>query len=142
MSIYNKLYWLTRLDPMHDFFVTCAVVLLLAASAALTYNLMDRGFDNFHSKERNDDRIRIRKLFSRFAMFFIPIGFIFILCGVFIPTEKEAIFIITGGKTIEWAQQDSSLNRIPGQTTEIISKFMESQINELEEKIQHSESTK
>jgi len=48
-----------------------------------------------------------------------------------LPSAKEVVFIIAGGKTIDWAMQDSSLTKMPSQSTQLTSAFLEKQINEL-----------
>lgn len=53
---------------------------------------------------------------------------------VFVPTKNEAIVIIAGGKTLDFIKQDSSLNKIPSQTTAIISQFLQNEIDTLKSK--------
>lgn len=53
------------------------------------------------------------------------------MCGVFLPTQKEAIMIIAGGKTMDFIQKDTSVRKIPHQTTEFISEYLDKQIKEL-----------
>lgn len=49
---------------------------------------------------------------------------------IFLPTRNEVIAIYAGGKTLDFAQQDSSLAKIPAQTTEVISNYLDKMIKE------------
>jgi hypothetical protein len=55
---------------------------------------------------------------------------------VFIPTQQEAVVIFAGGKTIDFIEADSSIKNIPHQTTELISKFMENEILEMNKELE------
>ena len=70
-------------------------------------------------------------------LFFWPIYLSSILGLVFIPTQNEAIVIFAGGKTIDFIEADSSIQKIPHQTTEIISKFMENEILKMNDELEN-----
>jgi len=132
MSTYSKLYWLTRLDSIHALFLTFAIVLAVAGIAVIIYAVMSLGFDdNHHGVELTKRRNERKKITSKLWMAFVGSA-LFGILTTFIPTKNEAIFIVAGGKTIDWVQQDSSMNKIPSQTTLIISDFLEKQIREIE----------
>lgn len=132
MSTYSKLYWLTRLDSIHTLFLTFAIVLAVVGIALTIYAAMSADFDELHFGDeltkRRDGR---KKITSKLWMAFVGSALFGILTAL-IPTKNEAIFIVAGGKTIDWVQQDSSINKIPSQTTLIISDFLEKQIKEIE----------
>ena len=53
------------------------------------------------------------------------------LFAAIIPDRQDAIMIIAGGKAMNYVQSDSSLNKLPYQTTAIISEYLDKQIEEL-----------
>jgi hypothetical protein len=71
-------------------------------------------------------------------LFFWPIYITAILGLVFVPTQKEAVVIFAGGKTIDFIEADSSIQKIPHQTTEMISKFMENEILEMNKELERN----
>lgn len=121
MNNITKLYWLTRLDELKDMCVTisilCVVMVLLyiILSAIVMGTDSEKGFKKY-------------KWLRNLAIIFLPL---FSITGLFIPTKNEMIFIFAGGKTMDFIQKDTSINKIPGQTTAIISNFLEKQIKEL-----------
>lgn len=132
MSPYSKLYWLTRLDSIHALFTTFAIVLAVAGIAIIIYAVISSDFDQFYDEdELTKRRNERRKITSKFWIVFVGSALFGILASL-TPTKNEAIFIVAGGKTIDWVQQDSSINKIPSQTTLIISDFLEKKIKEIE----------
>ncbi len=131
MNTYSKLYWLTRLDGMHGLFITLTVVFFLAAIAIIIFTLASRDFDEFYTGDKLKVREEFRNKFSNKLKWIFPIAFISLFASILIPTRNEAIFIVAGGKTIDWAMQDTSLCKIPDQTTLILSEFLDKQIKEL-----------
>ena len=122
MSSYAKLYWLTRLDNINFFIGALCFLFFITFVTFLIINIAN---DDDVSKEMKRKFTRITWMSGiLFLMSFI----LFILT----PTKKDVIFIIAGGKTIDFVQQDSSINKIPGQTTKIISDFLDKKIKEME----------
>lgn len=54
--------------------------------------------------------------------------------ALLIPTKGEIIFISAGGKTIDFIKSDSSINKIPSQSTKLITDFMQDQIEKMKDK--------
>ena len=54
--------------------------------------------------------------------------------ALFIPSKNDVIFIIAGGKTIDFIKSDTSINKIPAQTTKLITDYLQEQINKNENK--------
>ena len=52
---------------------------------------------------------------------------------LFLPTKNEMIMIYAGGKAMDFVQQDSSINKIPAQSTKIISDYLDKTIEDLKE---------
>ena len=61
--------------------------------------------------------------------------FLFVLISVLTPTKEEAVFIVAGGKVIDFVQKDSSINKIPGQTTSILSTWLDEQLKKEKDKL-------
>jgi hypothetical protein len=133
MSIYSKLYWLTRLDGIQGLFIAFAVIAFVAAIAIAVYAICSADFDEFHEKEI-EKRKASRKSLLKKINWIIPLGFTFTIISILIPNKNEMIFIVAGGKTIDWVQKDTSICKIPSQTTAIISDFLDKQIKKMNEK--------
>ena len=135
MSTYSKLYWLTRLDGLGHLFGTIAILSFLCMVGILIFCLISASDDEF---SWNKDKMQERKLYRTkvkgLYKYFIPSFFISFLLCILTPTKNEAIFIVAGGKTIDWIQSDTSTVKIPAQTSKIISDFLEKQITEMKDK--------
>lgn len=68
---------------------------------------------------------------KKYIKWFIILILTFNIIRTFLPTRNEAIMILAGGKALDYVQTDSNLVKLPYQTTEFISKFLETEINEL-----------
>lgn len=124
MSIYSKLYWLTRLDNLHGLLIALTIIGIIATVICLIVYAVESEFwedDDFLNYKKNWGWMR--------RMWIVSLITGIMLC--FLPTKNEVIFIIAGGKTIEFATNDSSINKIPGQATKILSDFIQKQISEI-----------
>lgn len=133
MNNYAKIYWLTRLDGINSFFIGMAIISILLIIGIIIGVLMSKDFDEFHHDETLKSRIKLREKFMSKIKYLVFTFFLGILVSIFLPTQKEAIIIIAGGKTIDFVQQDTSISKIPEQTTLLISSFFDKQIKELNE---------
>lgn len=124
MDNYSKIYWLTRLDYLQGIFIACAIVLGLLIVAHLVNHLI---------KIVEDAEIVIlNSVFKRT----ITISFfcLSVIAACLTPTKNEMILIYAGGKTMNYVQSDTSLSKIPYQTTSIISEYLDKSIKELKDK--------
>jgi uncharacterized membrane protein len=133
MNNYSKLYWFTRLDHFSDFIVSVAIILFLIAVILLVraYCFMDKEF------ERDERKLEIdaeRKVALKKSKVLIPIAFVIIMLTLFIPSKNEVIFIMAGGKTLDYVQSDTSLSKIPYKATEVIVNYLDKTIGELKDK--------
>jgi len=127
MSNYSKLYWLTRLDAIHSLMVGIIIFSSIALIIYLLFYLIEGSVNELDEDERKDF-VKIYGIAKRLSMcFLIPS----ILIVMFVPSKNEAILIMAGGKVLNFAQQDTSLSKIPAQTTAIISSYMDEQIKKL-----------
>lgn len=113
MSNEAKIYWLTRLDYFQTALITIGGLMCVFVLVCYfwTFLEMEDNWD-FPKKQRK----------------YMWIGGVIVLISLFIPSKNEAILIVAGGKTMDFIQQDSSINKIPSQTTKIISNFLEKQL--------------
>ncbi len=134
MNNYSKLYWLTRLDYLSGFIEGIGILLLVLALVAILYAFVfsDKSFTN-SDQEDNEIDLR-RKLAAKRAKWLVPTGVFIILISLFIPSKNEAILIMAGGKTLDFIGQDSSLNKLPAQTTAVISKYLDNALKEMKDK--------
>ena len=121
METTTQLYWLTRLDGILIVFWTLTVIgffilcFIGIASVAGDIDFKDSAFIKFFKK----------------LIFIFSISLLSVL---FIPSKDEVIFIVAGGKTIDFIKNDSSINKLPGQTTKYISEILQKEINKLDNK--------
>ena len=51
------------------------------------------------------------------------------------PNKTDLIYILAGGKTLDFVKTNKSIQEIPGNTTEIVNNVLKLGVKELEEKI-------
>ena len=125
MSNYSTLYWLSRLDALSDLFMTSTILGVIIF--AMYFIIMSFSYVDCGDTEEYCKKFGIAK---KVSIWMFCIGMLGI---TFIPTKNEIIFIYAGGKTMSYAQSDTSLSKLPYQTTQIISEYLDKQINELKE---------
>ena len=137
MSNMVLIYWLTRLSNIQGLFLTAAIIVTTIISVGLlSYTIMM--VDGYESE--------VKELKQKRKWF---VNRIWIICLLWIvailtPDTKEAMLIIAGGKTMDYVQQDTSLQKIPYKTTELILKKMDEYIDEtakLEKELKESKDT-
>lgn len=124
MSYTVGLYFLNRLDAMR----TVLTVLLTIGVIGLIIYYVIRALSTVDKKDvdlyNTNYRWRRRTMFT-----FAIIG---ALGLTFIPTTKQMIFIIAGGKTLDYVSKDQSLRKIPGQVTEITTEWLDKKLKEIQ----------
>ena len=71
----------------------------------------------------------------------IPFLILFILLQIALPSKTDLIYIVAGGKTLDFVKTDKSIQEIPGNTTEIVNNVLKLGVKELEEKINQPKDT-
>ncbi len=124
MSNMALIYWLTRLSSISDLFFGLGMlssIFIFVGVLAYTFMIMD--FPN------DDDEIEYKQKRKKFFnKIWVPI--LFFVLNILTPNTKEAMLIIAGGKTMDYVQSDTSLQKIPYKATELILKKMEDYIDE------------
>jgi len=124
MSNIALIYWLTRLSSISDFFLTLGVIsALLIIGGVLGYSLAL--MDCWNDEDEIKYKQKRKKFFNKV---WVPI--LFFVLYILTPNTKEAMLIIAGGKTLDYVQSDTSLQKIPYKATELILKKMEDYIDE------------
>ena len=124
MSNMALIYWLTRLSSISDLFFGLGMlssIFIFVGVLAYTFMIMD-----FPSDEDEIEYKQKRKKF--FNKIWVPI--LFFVLNILTPNTKEAMLIIAGGKTLDYVQSDTSLQKLPYKATELILKKMEDYIDE------------
>jgi hypothetical protein len=124
MSNMALIYWLTRLSSISDLFFGLGMlssIFIFVGLLAYTFMIMD-----FPSDEDEIEYKQKRKKF--FNKIWVPI--LFFVLNILTPNTKEAMLIIAGGKTLDYVQSDTALQKIPYKATELILKKMEDYIDE------------
>ena len=119
-----SLYLLTRLDSISDLTCTISVFLFLLFGVLIVVSLVQ--IDTYYNEESKKPHIASRDKYIK--KLWIPIA-LSIIC-VFTPTTKEAMFIYAGGKTLDYVQKDTSLQKIPYKATELILHKMDEYLND------------
>lgn len=119
METTTQLYWLTRLDSIQFLFGVLAVLGFLIFMGIIIFTVSD----DIDYK----DKITLKQL----KIFAVSFG-ISLLGSILIPSKDEVVFIVAGGKTIDFIKNDSSINKLPGQTTKYISEILQKEINKLD----------
>lgn len=124
MNNYWKVYWVTRLDYLQGLFVALAVV---TALALLLYYAIEY-FNDYASSERKDYR-------KHWAWLRVMLYILFVtgtVTACLIPTKEEAFIIMAGGSVMDYAQKDTSLQKLPYQGMQIIGKMLDQKLEELD----------
>ena len=124
MSNTALIYWLTRLSNISGFLLTLGVIsAVIIGFGIIGYSIaiVDYPTDEEEARSR-----AIRKRFINKT--WIPI--LLFIFYILTPDTKEAMLIIAGGKTMDYVQSDTSLQKIPYKATELILKKMDEYIDE------------
>lgn len=118
----QNLYWLTRLDTFKGIGIALMIIGLVA-TFILFISIQIEGYDKEGRQEMRQEYSWVRKITIPFIIF----GG---LTTLFLPSRNEVIFIIAGGKAMDFVESDSSLNKIPAQSTKLITDYLENQIKD------------
>ena len=129
MDNITKLYWITRLDSINNLFLGLMPISLVVVFIFLIgypHVVNEHETVEGYNKRLQDYKKSYRHYFIKAIWTFC----ISMLVLIFLPTRNEVIAIYAGGKTLDFAQQDSSLAKTPAQTTEVISNYLDKVIKE------------
>jgi uncharacterized membrane protein YesL len=120
-----KMYWLTRLDTIQNLFL--AILIIGIILLVFYYIQMISLYDCSDEKEYTDfiRKSRVSKI-SMFITILISVSVL-----TFLPSKDDMIYIFVGGKTINFVQSDTSINKLPAQTTKMISNYLDRKIKDL-----------
>lgn len=127
MQTTTQLYWLTRLDGISTTFAVICVLSFIG----LVFSFI------FYQSEITSSYGKDEELANNFKKWVNKSLIIFIISLIptlFIPTKEDVIFIIAGGKTIDFVKSDTSINKIPAQTTKLITDYLDNKIKEFKNK--------
>lgn len=120
------IYLLTRLTSINNLVLTLAVVLTLIFATIIISCMFNMEF-TYKDEEKINLDLRRKKFTNKL---WIP-GILFFIAAM-IPNTKEALLIYAGGKTLDYVQNDTALQKIPYKATELILQKIESEIKETE----------
>lgn len=120
MSNETLIYWITRLDALN----TALIISLMIVSVGLALSTM---FELGTFDEDEQTHGLAKKMRKRFFVATIALTVLLI----FLPSKNDVILIVAGGATLDYVQKDTSLQKLPYQTTELISRMMDEKIEEL-----------
>jgi hypothetical protein len=103
-------------------------ILLVTGILGILAYYVARAFSTVTKKDVDDFNTMYRwKRRTLITLIFVGIGGL-----TFIPTTKQMIFIIAGGKTLDYVSKDQSLRKIPGQVTEITTEWLDNKLKEIQ----------
>jgi hypothetical protein len=120
------IYLATRLSGIQAISVCITVASGISLLALILYRL-DDNLTYGYRVEQTTKRIELNNKKQKIAKRFLFISLFF---AVFTPDTKEAIMIYAGGKTLDYVQKDTSLQKIPYKATELIIKKMDQYLND------------
>lgn len=124
MSNIALIYWLTRLSNISGFLLILGVIsTVIIGIGILGYSIAILDFPT------DEGEVRFRAIRKKFInKIWVPI--LLFIFYILTPDTKEAMLIIAGGKTMDYVQSDTSLQKIPYKATEIILKKMDEYVDE------------
>ena len=125
MSYTNGLYFLNRLDTFRTILTIMIIIGAVGLILYYFFNLMSTELEKAKMEKYSSDNKWTRRTL-------ITITIIGIAGLTFIPTTKQMIFIIAGGKTLDYVSKDQSLRKIPGQVTEITTEWLDKKLKEIQ----------
>ena len=123
MSNIALIYWLTRLSNISGFLLSLSIIsVVIVGVGIIGYSIAIVDYPT----DKEEARFRaIRKKFINRT--WIPI--LLFIFYILTPDTKEAMLIIAGGKTMNYVQSDTSLQKIPYKATELILKKMDEYVD-------------
>ena len=133
MSNIALIYWLTLLSSISGLFFAASIVTgLIIGIGIIGYSIAI--LDSYNDNEEKENKVKRKYFINRV---WIPI--LLSILTVLVPNTKEAMLIVAGGKTLDYAQQDTSLQKIPFKATELILKKMDEYIDDAGDKMLKSD---
>lgn len=125
--MYSTIYWLTRLDAIHDLFIAITAIAIILGIFMGVFGFLaanDCGIEGTTLKT-------IRKTFTGC----IITSLVGALALVFIPSKNDMLLIYAGGKAYEYVQSDTSLQKIPYKTTEYLKVILDKEIQDVKKEL-------
>lgn len=120
-----QIYWLTRLDNL----LTLFTVLLVLIVIGNIFYFIFRGVECYDQEDRNEFNKQWKGI--KVTWFIAPV---LALLVTMLPSKADMITIIVGAKVIDFAKSDTSIQKIPSQSTKIISDFLQGEIDKVKTK--------
>lgn len=125
------MYWFTRLDNVNKFVDYLVIVGILAIIFIPVICHIHADFDEFETDDEVEQRKIKRVSWLKKLRWIVPVTGFFVLFKVFIPTQKDVIIIMAGGKTLDYVQSDSNLSKIPYKATAVIVEYLDKQLKDI-----------
>lgn len=122
MSNESKIYWLTRLDNIQG---TAIAAISLMVVFLIAYFIFTTGaWDDYEAD-------KIKKNYGKYvtaSKWLIPLLSALL---VFLPTREDLIIMTVGGKTMDFMDSDTSLQKIPAKATEAMYQYIDRSLKEM-----------
>ena len=117
----NEIYWITRFDSLHGvgiamFWISLIVFIVLWTISITTDDWS--GEDCCSEKQKHE----LRKS-ANYSIITFLIG---LLLWIFVPTQKEALFIFGVGGTIDYIKQNPTAQKLPDKCVNALDKWVDS----------------
>lgn len=123
MSNTFGIYLLTRLSAVQGLFIGLTFLFGFVAFISILYRNIEL------SSDYESDKPKIAKIMRIFRNACIAFS-ITLIGAIFTPTTQEAMLIIAGGKTLDYVESDTALQKIPYKATEVILHKMDEYLKE------------
>jgi hypothetical protein len=108
----NTLYWLTRLDSIHN-------LLIFFVFVGIAFFVMSIIF--FISEDKKTSRLGVKGMI--FSSCFVLTT---LVVRTFIPTTNEALIIYGVGNTIDYVKSNDTAKQLPDKAIEALDKYLDS----------------
>jgi hypothetical protein len=125
----NTIYWITRLDSLHDVSFTFFVVSLIICGLAGGMFYITNGhmiYDEAHGYQNSAQEFKgYRKTCLNTLSYSLSSAFIWFILTFFVPTTKEALMIYGVGGSIDYLKSNPTAKQLPDKCIKALDKWVD-----------------
>jgi len=127
----NEIYWITRFDSLHCLGIAIFWISLIIF---IVFWLISITVDDLTGEDccTEEQKHKLRKS-ANYSVITFLIG---LLLWIFVPTEKEALFIYGVGGTIDYLKDNPTAKQIPNKCINALDKWVDSWNTEKEDSLE------
>lgn len=112
------MYWITRLDGLHVFFITMLTLLVVVLVIVITCFFAGMYEDEEHGV------IKRVKMWTKIMSISLVV---FALGAIFVPTTSDALLIYGVGGTIDYIKSNKTAQKLPDKCIKALDKYLDEQ---------------